>query len=546
MSKSEIYCFMTGKQCGKLGKPDHRSKKDKKIFALIPFKEPYFDYYKFAIKHFYLQNDFECSYGGESAYIDGEYVICKICEEIYKSSLIIADISDNNPNVYYELGIAHGLGKSTIAIVNKNIANESDQDILPFLSGKCDRIYYDGIYSLKCELSTNARKFPIFGNINSKEEENKEDRYSLICLIPKERKYERKIEKYAEVYKYGIKEALRNLEFPGDELGGLDKESVCNIIDEAIDPVECDVQNIINKISHARYCIIDITENGHQEVFYWLGFIHGLRVNPEVRLRSDLICLYITSGKMKELPFDIRAARIIYYNSIEDLNIKINKEIEQLEVARIKEYNKEKEKFWKKFNVKNTQFLIGALDSYPVGGEKETRNRISIQDFKAYNRIVYQLLFVGARRSFQYNLKELELSNFFENYKDSLKNMKKGRDEWEKIKGDVKINDNDEFKKLLLLGQRSIENIIIIGSSCVNPAAENIMRVIYPKKSKQKPVFKTFHRYKSRSVFWQHLSSEEEESGIYINNSLIGCRERAKCFLSKKKQLLLKDTALLI
>lgn len=220
------------------------------------------------------------------------------------------------------------------------------------------------------------------------------------------------------------------MEFPGDELSGLNTEDVCNIIDEARRPDERAVEKIIDQISQARYCIIDITEKEHHEVFYWLGFIHGLRVNPDIKLRPDLVCLYVTKGKMKELPFDIRAARIIYYSSIEDLNIKIQKEIEQLEVARITAHNKEKNKFWRHFSVKDTLFLVGASDSYPVGEEKETRNRISIQDFKAYNRIIYQLLFVGPRKSFQYNLKELESSDFLcEDYKKLLDKRKNTKDD---------------------------------------------------------------------------------------------------------------------
>lgn len=44
-------------------------------------------------------------------------IIQDIFELIYSSSIVIADLSGKNPNVFYEVGIAHTLGKSVIPIV---------------------------------------------------------------------------------------------------------------------------------------------------------------------------------------------------------------------------------------------------------------------------------------------------------------------------------------------------------------------------------------------------------------------------------------------
>ena len=43
-------------------------------------------------------------------------IVQDIFELIYRSSIVIVDFSDRNPNVYYEAGIAHTLGKSVIPI----------------------------------------------------------------------------------------------------------------------------------------------------------------------------------------------------------------------------------------------------------------------------------------------------------------------------------------------------------------------------------------------------------------------------------------------
>jgi hypothetical protein len=265
--------------------------------------------------------------------------------------------------------------------------------------------------------------------------------YSVVCLIPsgdsenikdkkqikdtedtKDNKQAKKQIKFSEAFEYGIKESIKRLEFPGDDLISLDKEHISNIVSKASNVKEgVKIVDLIKDISKARYCIIDITE-GHPEVFYWLGFIHGLRVNPYLRIREDLTCLYITQGALEKLPFDIRAARVVYYNSLDDLHLKIPLEIEKLEVSRINELNKEKLEFWKTFNIKNTKFLIGAADiCHPGADDYNIRDKISLQDFKTFNRIIYLFLFLGGkRRPYQYNIEIIGL------YDDNFIGKKKG------------------------------------------------------------------------------------------------------------------------
>ncbi|MCI5137150.1 MAG: hypothetical protein D3922_01750 [Candidatus Electrothrix sp. AR1] len=495
---SDIVCFMTGKACSRLNEHNtdgrKNDKKQKKVFVIIPFKQPYFDYYTFAIKEHYSSRNWECTYGGESTFSSGEYIICKICQEIYKSSLIIADLSEKNPNVYYELGIAHALGKKTIPIFNEKIKNKRNSSLLNFLSIHCRTISYKSIENLKYALQsrdagklqsehTGTPAFPIPDNeiksISSEE-------YTAICLIPKGSSKKNKTFNYSEIYEFGIKKGIMELEFPGIDLINLKYNDIRNIIFDAQYRKFADLKKIIQNICNSRYCIIDISEKKYPDIFYWLGFIHGLRVNKKIGIRKDLICIYITNGRMKELPFDIRAAKVIHYNDIEDINFKIQREIERLEVAKIDKKNTHKKSFWKRFNLKNTEFILGAADSYPPE-EEDARSRISIQDFKSYNRIVYQILFNGSRIPFQYKMRPLELSRYLqENNKNEY-----DTDKLNKIftkDSAHKHNDKNEW-----------ENYIIIGSSCVNPAAEKVMRSLYGKNIRI--LSKTIRRYKSRSLF---------------------------------------------
>lgn len=71
-----------------------------------------------------------------------------IKKEIAESKFVIADISDHNPNVYYELGYATGLQKICVQIA------ESSNGNLPFDVAQINTIFYDldDIKSLKYRL----------------------------------------------------------------------------------------------------------------------------------------------------------------------------------------------------------------------------------------------------------------------------------------------------------------------------------------------------------------------------------------------------------
>ena len=60
----------------------------------------------------------------------------EVWQTIYESKIIIADCSGKNPNVFYEIGIAHTIGKPVILITN----NRSD---IPFDLSHIRYIVYD-------------------------------------------------------------------------------------------------------------------------------------------------------------------------------------------------------------------------------------------------------------------------------------------------------------------------------------------------------------------------------------------------------------------
>jgi len=52
-----------------------------------------------------------------------ERIVPQIIETIKKSDVVVADISNENPNIYYEVGIAHSMGKPVILVSQTNNFN---------------------------------------------------------------------------------------------------------------------------------------------------------------------------------------------------------------------------------------------------------------------------------------------------------------------------------------------------------------------------------------------------------------------------------------
>jgi hypothetical protein len=67
-----------------------------------------------------------CGYSCERAMPETGSLIRSILEKLRNSSLVVADITDRNANVFYELGVRHSLSKRTIIITQDNAHVPSD------------------------------------------------------------------------------------------------------------------------------------------------------------------------------------------------------------------------------------------------------------------------------------------------------------------------------------------------------------------------------------------------------------------------------------
>jgi hypothetical protein len=83
-------------------------------FVLMEFKPPYTDIFDHLIKPTVELEGFRCIKSNDIFSMTS--VIEDIWANINKATLVIAEISGNNPNVMYELGICHTVGKNVMMI----------------------------------------------------------------------------------------------------------------------------------------------------------------------------------------------------------------------------------------------------------------------------------------------------------------------------------------------------------------------------------------------------------------------------------------------
>ena len=89
------------------------ARNDKLVSVMMPFSAAFDNVYK-AIEQSALAAGMTCERADNIW--EADEVIHDIFSLIYRSSIVVCDFTDQNPNVFYEAGIAHTLGRSVVPI----------------------------------------------------------------------------------------------------------------------------------------------------------------------------------------------------------------------------------------------------------------------------------------------------------------------------------------------------------------------------------------------------------------------------------------------
>lgn len=122
-----------------------------RVFVMMPFSEPFDTLYKEVIKPVA-----EDQLGFEIVRVDEiaapGIILDDIQRQIAGSHAVVAEISTRNPNVFYELGYAHALGKPAILLVRRQDSAEVPFDIKGYRA-----IHYDDSIGGKRIVEKNLR-----------------------------------------------------------------------------------------------------------------------------------------------------------------------------------------------------------------------------------------------------------------------------------------------------------------------------------------------------------------------------------------------------
>ena len=134
----------------------YASKSKEHVFVAMPFKEEMDDVYHYGIQGAVKAAGFLCERADLSAFTGD--IMGWVRERIKSSKLVVADLTDANPNVYLEVGYAWGCGILTVLLVNDS------QDLTFDVRGqRC--IVYKKIQDLEVSLTRELEKLKEIGEI---------------------------------------------------------------------------------------------------------------------------------------------------------------------------------------------------------------------------------------------------------------------------------------------------------------------------------------------------------------------------------------------
>lgn len=119
-------------------------------FVVMPFSSEFDDVYKLGIKEVCAELDVHAERLDEQIF--QENMLDRIYKEISRADLLIADMSQKNPNVYFEVGYAYGINQNVL-----HLTNDSDQ--IPFDLKHYPYIVYENISHLRDELKPRLEYF---------------------------------------------------------------------------------------------------------------------------------------------------------------------------------------------------------------------------------------------------------------------------------------------------------------------------------------------------------------------------------------------------
>ena len=93
------------------------------VFVIMPFREPFNGYYQQLYRPTLEQLGYEVV--REDDIFNPRPIMLNVQDSILAADMVLCELTDRNPNVLYELGLAHAIGKPAIMVARS-------EDDIPF------------------------------------------------------------------------------------------------------------------------------------------------------------------------------------------------------------------------------------------------------------------------------------------------------------------------------------------------------------------------------------------------------------------------------
>lgn len=121
------------------------------IFVIMQFTKEFNDLFKEVIKPIVESEGFECIRADE--FYTSTPILKDITDSIHNSTAIIAEMTPDNPNVFYEIGYSHAINKPTILLCDKK------RDKLPFDTSSFRTLFYENTIAGKKKIEDSLKKY---------------------------------------------------------------------------------------------------------------------------------------------------------------------------------------------------------------------------------------------------------------------------------------------------------------------------------------------------------------------------------------------------
>ena len=423
-------CFMNGKPCifcnqENLNSYDNSSVEqsdcrtiNSSIFVIMPFRPNLDTFYEWSLKQYLTEGlgiD-ESKIRRADEFRNIGYVMCeKICRRIQEASLVVVDLSLDNPNVFYELGLAIGLNKPLLVVCDDKKQKMKSETFWHSLGidikgqKSLDKIivnypnvgYLDGTNQKIGNMVTRVKLEPLNPGMNI-----------APLLVPAELpdvnqddidvSFESSIKAALGVAINNLKKSNYNLAGVNEALEDLSEQVRTLWEDQTSDPFifkkdetysAKSFEEISSKINTAFACIVDLAgEKPHS--YFWLGYCHsrGVNVIPIFRpVKSDSkneeVDREDDSQSKHVLAFDIRALWYIDFreNSTHKLALLLQGVLEELIARDVPK--RERNIFWERL----TREMRVNVFTGAVHHEELNREVVGDWDLRTVSELVHFL-----------------------------------------------------------------------------------------------------------------------------------------------------------